>query len=157
VRFVWLQTQAARTRLLDRMKDKWHDDLTGDGRPADAVQRRVARGQILYDAPEVVIPFMVPDGAHSYPDAARTDAEHTMFTVAVGAAVQALLVALAVRGLGSCWIGSTIFAADLVRAELELPPDWEPLGAIAVGYASDAAGAVGLRDPAAVADLLIRK
>jgi coenzyme F420-0:L-glutamate ligase/coenzyme F420-1:gamma-L-glutamate ligase len=64
---------------------------------------------------------------------------------------------LAVRGLGSCWIGSTIFAADLVRAELELPPDWEPLGAIAVGYASEAAGAVGLRDPAAVADLLIRK
>jgi coenzyme F420-0:L-glutamate ligase/coenzyme F420-1:gamma-L-glutamate ligase len=157
VRFVWLQTHAARTRLLDRMKDKWRDDLTGDGRPADAVQRRVARGQILYDAPEVVIPFMVPDGAHSYPDAARTDAEHTMFTVAVGAAVQALLVALAVRGLGSCWIGSTIFAADLVRAELELPPDWEPLGAIAVGYAAEAAGAVWFRDPAAVADLLIRK
>ncbi len=41
-----------------------------------------------------------------------------MFTVAVGAAVQALLVALAVRGVGSCWIGSTIFAANLVRDEL---------------------------------------
>jgi coenzyme F420-0:L-glutamate ligase / coenzyme F420-1:gamma-L-glutamate ligase len=154
VRFVWLQNQATRTRLLDRMKDKWRLDLTGDGRPADAIERRVARGQILYDAPEVVIPFMVPDGAHAYPDAARTEAEHTMFTVAVGAAVQALLVALAVRGLGSCWIGSTIFAADLVRAELELPADWEPLGAIAIGYAGEPAG---LRDPAAVADLLIRK
>ncbi len=34
------------------------------------VERRVGRGQILYDAPELVIPFMVPDGAHSYPDAA---------------------------------------------------------------------------------------
>ncbi len=154
VRFVWLQNQATRTRLLDRMKDKWRLDLTGDGRPADAIERRVARGQILYDAPEVVIPFMVPDGAHAYPDAARTEAEHTMFTVAVGAAVQALLVALAVRGLGSCWIGSTIFAADPVRAELELPADWEPLGAIAIGYAGEPAG---LRDPAAVADLLIRK
>ena len=101
---------------------------------ADAVERRVGRGQILYDAPELVIPFMVPDGAHSYPDAGRTAAEHTMFTVAVGAAVQALLVALAVRGVGSCWIGSTIFAADLVRDELALPADWEPLGAIAIGY-----------------------
>ena len=119
VRFVWLQTPATRSRLLERMRDKWRADLTGDGRPADAVERRVARGQILYDAPEVVIPMLVPDGAHSYPDAARTDAEHTMFTVAVGAAVQALLVALAVRGVGSCWIGSTIFAADLVRDELE--------------------------------------
>jgi coenzyme F420-0:L-glutamate ligase/coenzyme F420-1:gamma-L-glutamate ligase len=160
VRFVWLQTPATRTRLLDRMKDKWRHDLTCDGRPAEAVERRVARGQILYDAQEVVIPFMVPDGAHTYPDAARTDAEHTMFTVAVGAAVQALLVALAVRELGSCWIGSTIFAADLVRAELGLPADWEPLGAIAIGYASEAseaAGAVGLREPVSVTDLLIRK
>jgi coenzyme F420-0:L-glutamate ligase/coenzyme F420-1:gamma-L-glutamate ligase len=154
VRFVWLQTRATRTRLLDRMKDKWRSDLAGDGRPADSVERRVARGQILYDAPEVVIPMLVPDGAHDYRDATRTDAEHTMFTVAVGAAVQALLVALAVRGLGSCWIGSTIFAADLVRAELELPDDWEPLGAIAIGYAEEPAG---LRDPVRVADLLIRK
>jgi coenzyme F420-0:L-glutamate ligase/coenzyme F420-1:gamma-L-glutamate ligase len=154
VRFVWLQTRATRTRLLDRMKDKWRSDLTTDGRPDDSVERRVARGQILYDAPEVVIPMLVPDGAHSYPDAARTDAEHTMFTVAVGAAVQGLLVALAVRGLGSCWIGSTIFAADLVREELELPAEWEPLGAIAIGYAEEDPG---LRDPARIAELLIRK
>ncbi|AKN17958.1 F420-0--gamma-glutamyl ligase [Mycobacterium haemophilum DSM 44634] len=154
VRFVWLQTPAVRTRLLNRMADKWRLDLAGDAVPADAITRRVARGQILYDAPQVVIPFMVPDGAHAYPDAARTDAERTMFTVAVGAAVQALLVALAVRGLGSCWIGSTIFAADLVRDELELPADWEPLGAIAIGYAQEPAG---LRDPVGVADLLLRK
>ncbi len=154
VRFLWLQTRATRTRLLDRMKDKWRTDLAGDGRPTDFIERRVARGQILYDAPGLVIPMLVPEGAHGYPDAARADAEHTMFTVAVGAAVQALLVALAVRGLGSCWIGSTIFAADLVRAELELPADWEPLGAIAIGYPAEPAG---LRDPAEVADLLIRK
>src|SRR6185312_13211548 len=46
VRFVWLRTPATRTRLLDRMKDKWRSDLTGDGRPADSVERRVARGQL---------------------------------------------------------------------------------------------------------------
>jgi coenzyme F420-0:L-glutamate ligase / coenzyme F420-1:gamma-L-glutamate ligase len=154
VRFVWLRTAATRTRLLDRMKDKWRTDLAGDGKPTDSIDRRVGRGQILYDAPEVVIPMLVPDGAHPYPDAERSDAEHTMFTVAVGAAVQALLVALAVRGVGSCWIGSTIFAADLVRAELELPPDWEPLGAIAIGYAAQPPES---RDPVNPGDLLIRK
>ena len=155
VRFVWLQTPATRSRLLERMRDKWRADLTGDGRPADSVERRLGRGQILYDAPEVVIPMLVPDGAHSYPDAARTDAEHTMFTVAVGAAVQALLVALAVRGVGSCWIGSTIFAADLVRDELSLPDDWEPLGAIAIGYPEQPVAEP--RQPVAVSDLLVRK
>ncbi|EID15496.1 F420-0--gamma-glutamyl ligase [Mycobacterium xenopi RIVM700367] len=153
-RFVWLQSPELRLRLLDRMRDKWRADLLGDRKPPDAVERRVARGQILYDAPEVVIPMLVPDGAHSYPDAARTAAEHTMFTVAVGAAVQALLVALAVRGVGSCWIGSTIFAADIVRDELELPGDWEPLGAVAIGYPTEPTFP---RPPAPLDGLLVRK
>jgi coenzyme F420-0:L-glutamate ligase/coenzyme F420-1:gamma-L-glutamate ligase len=96
---------------------------------------------------------MVPDGAHNYPDAARTAAEHTMFTVAAGAAVQALLVGLAVRGVGSCWIGSTIFAADLVRDELGLAPDWEPLGAVAIGYPETDSGP---RGPVSTDGLLIR-
>ena len=61
VRFVWMQDPTRRLALLDRMKAKWRTDLEGDGRPADAVERRVGRGQILYDAPELVIPFMVPD------------------------------------------------------------------------------------------------
>src|SRR4051794_12674662 len=154
VRFVWMADATTKIALLDRMKDKWRSDLGGDGKAPDAVERRVGRGQILYDAPELVIPFMVPDGAHSYPDAARTAAEHTMFTVAVGAAVQALLVALAVRGVGSCWIGSTIFAADLVRSELALAADWEPLGAIAIGYPAESSGP---RDPVPTDGLLVRR
>lgn len=153
VRFVWVRDSAVRVRLLDRMKEQWRTDLLGDGRDPASVERRIARGQILYDAPELVIPFMVPDGAHSYPDAQRTAAEHTMFTVAVGAAVQGLLVGLAVRGVGSCWIGSTIFAADLVRAELDVPADWEPLGAVAIGYAAD--GAAAPRPPVPVDGLLV--
>lgn len=154
VRFVWLQTPSVRTRLLDAMAQQWRSDLTGDGKSPESIEARVSRGQILYDAPEVVIPMMVPDGAHHYPDAARTAAEHTMFTVAVGAAVQGLLVALAVRGVGSCWIGSTIFTPELVRTELDLPPDWEPLGAIAIGYPTDPPEP---RAPADVGDLLVRR
>ncbi|OBH15547.1 coenzyme F420-0:L-glutamate ligase [Mycolicibacter terrae] len=153
-RFVWLQTPSVRTRLLDAMAQRWRADLAGDGKSAEAIEARVARGRILYDATEVVIPVMVPDGAHHYRDEARTAAEHTMFTVAVGAAVQALLVALAVRGVGSCWIGSTIFTPELVRTELDLPADWEPLGAIAIGYSPEP---IEPRPPAAIDDLLVRR
>ena len=157
VRFVWLTDRARRVRLLDRMKDTWRAHLASDGRLPEEIERRVSRGQILYDAPEVVIPFVVATeatGAHSYPDPERTAAEHTMFTVAAGAAVQALLVALAVRSVGSCWIGSTIFAPDVVRDTLELPADWEPLGAIAIGYPAEPPSP---RDPAPPGDLLWRR
>ncbi|MCW2654732.1 MAG: coenzyme gamma-glutamyl ligase [Mycobacterium sp.] len=154
VRFVWLRTPERRVALLDRMKDLWRADLSGDGTSPQAINARVARGQLLYDAPELVIPFLVPDGAHTYLDAARTAAEHTMFTVAVGAAVQGLLVALAVRGLGSCWVGSTIFAAEPARAELGLPADWEPLGAVAIGYPDEP---IQPRKAAPADDLLVQK
>jgi len=154
VRFLWLRCAERRIALLDRMKDRWRADLSGDGKSAAAVDVRVARGQLLYDAPELVIPLLVPDGAHSYPDAVRSAAEHTMFTVAVGAAVQGLLVGLAVRGLGSCWVGSTIFAAEQVRTELELPADWEPLGAVAIGYPDEP---VRPREPAPCDGLLVVK
>jgi len=154
VRFVWLADRDRRIDLLDRMKQAWRTDLAADGRSPESVQRRVARGQILYDAPEVVIPFLVPDGAHRYPDPVRTAAEHTMFTVAVGAAVQALLVALAVREVGSCWIGSTIFAPGVVRQTLGLPDDWEPLGAIAIGYPHDP---LPPKDPEPPGDRLVRR
>jgi coenzyme F420-0:L-glutamate ligase / coenzyme F420-1:gamma-L-glutamate ligase len=133
VRFVWLRERALRRKLLDEMRGAWRADLRSDGFTAEQIERRVGRGELLYAAPELVLPFLVLDGAHDYPDAARRAAEQTMFTVAGGAAVQGLLVALAAEGLGSCWVGSTIFAADVVRTVLDLPASWQPLGAVAVG------------------------
>ncbi|MGH3492158.1 MAG: coenzyme F420-0:L-glutamate ligase [Sciscionella sp.] len=136
-RFVWVRSSSRRAALLSAMREAWIADLRADGWSAERAQRRVRRGQILYDAPEIVLPFMVPDGAHEYPDERRQGAERTMFTVAAAAAVQGLLVALAAEGIGSCWISSTIFAPEVVRDVLELPSDWHPLGAVAIGYAAD--------------------
>ncbi|MDN5933107.1 MAG: coenzyme F420-0:L-glutamate ligase, partial [Pseudonocardia sp.] len=126
--------RSRRDALLDVMARRWHEHLAGDGRPADEVARRMARGGLLRRAPELVLAFRTGDGMHTYPDDARRVGERTMFTVAGGAAVQSLLVALAAEGLASCWVGSTIFAPDVVRDVLDLPPDWQPLGAIAVGH-----------------------
>lgn len=140
VRFLWLRDAERRTRLLDAMREVWRSDLEGDGFTPQQIEKRLARGDLLRRAPELIVPFLVPDGAHKYPDQRRAACEHTMFTVAGGAAVQALLVALAAEGLGSCWVGSTIFAAPTAREVLRLDDGWYPLGAVAVGRPAPEAG-----------------
>ncbi|MGN0099867.1 MAG: coenzyme F420-0:L-glutamate ligase [Dietzia sp.] len=137
IRFVRVAGDA-RTRLLDALRADWERDLRADGHTGEVLARRLARGDLLRTSPELIVPF-VDDaaGAHDYPDARRAACEETMFTVAGGAAVQSLLVALAARGLGSCWVGSTIFAADTTRRELGLPASWRPLGAVAVGFPAE--------------------
>lgn len=123
-----------RAELLDAMAARWREHLAADGRDGAEIARRTARGDLLRRAPELVLAFRTGDGMHTYPDDARRTGERTMFTVAGGAAVASLLVALAAEGLASCWVGSTIFAPDVVRRVLDLPPDWQPLGAVAVGW-----------------------
>ncbi|MEU9047455.1 MULTISPECIES: coenzyme F420-0:L-glutamate ligase [unclassified Kitasatospora] len=133
-RFVLLESPDTRTRLLDAMLAAWQRDLRElDGWDEAKIARRTARGDVLRDAPYLVVPCLVMDGSHDYPDTRRAGAEREMFTVAVGAAVQNLLVALTGEGYGSAWVSSTMFCRDTVRAALDLPADWDPMGAIAVG------------------------
>ncbi|MET8709907.1 coenzyme F420-0:L-glutamate ligase [Streptomyces californicus] len=146
-RFVLLESAEARTRLLDAMRDAWIEDLRRDGRSEESIVKRVRRGDVLRDAPYLVVPCLVMDGSHTYGDERRDTAEREMFVVAAGAGVQNFLVALAGERLGSAWVSSTMFCRPVVREALGLEPSWDPLGAVAVGHAAGAPRERGRREP----------
>ena len=96
-------------------------DLRRDGFTEEQIARRTKRGLPLREAPLIVVPCLETSAAHAYPDERRSRAEEAMFTVAVGAAVENFLVALAVENLGSAWISSTLFCQDVAAAAQDLP------------------------------------
>ncbi|MGW7051713.1 coenzyme F420-0:L-glutamate ligase [Streptomyces sp. NPDC054887] len=147
-RFVLVESEAARVALLDAMRDAWVADLRADGKSEESIAKRVRRGDVLRNAPYLVVPCMVMDGSHTYGDARRDAAEREMFVVAAGAGVQNFLVALAGERLGSAWVSSTMFCRDVVRGVLGLPEGWDPMGAVAVGHAAVAPKERAVRDSA---------
>jgi coenzyme F420-0:L-glutamate ligase/coenzyme F420-1:gamma-L-glutamate ligase len=147
-RFVIVSSAAARTSLLDAMRDAWVADLRGDGFTEEQIARRTRRGLPLRDAPLIVVPCLELSAAHAYPDDRRSQAERDMFTVSMGAAVENFLVALAVENLGSAWISSTLFCQDLAARSLDLPPGWRPMGTVAIGHPAAAPPTRPPRNPA---------
>ena len=133
-RFAVVESAAARTALLTAMQQAWIADLRGDGFTEEQIARRLRRGEPLRRAPLLIVPCLDASAAHRYPDERRAAAEREMFVVAMGAAVENLLVALAVEGLGSCWVSSTMFCRPVAAGALDLPAAWEPMGAVGVGH-----------------------
>ncbi len=148
-RFVVVRSLAARLALLDAMQHAWAADLRGDGFTEEQIARRLKRGEPLRDAPLIVVPCLELSAVHAYPDERRTRAERDMFVVSSGAAVQNLLVALAVENLGSAWISSALFCQDVAAGALDLPDGWLPMGAVAVGHPAGPARPRPPRDPGA--------
>lgn len=103
-RFVLLESEESRTRLLDAMRDAWIADLRRDGKTEESIAKRVRRGDVLRNAPYLVVPCLVMDGSHSYGDPRRDGAEREMFVVATGSR-RAELPGRAGRGAAGVGVG----------------------------------------------------
>ncbi|GAA3312982.1 hypothetical protein GCM10020219_024040 [Nonomuraea dietziae] len=131
-----MESADTRLRLVDAMREAWIADLKGDGFSEESIAKRIRRGDVLREAPYLVVPCLVMEGSHTYRDDRRNASEREMFVVAMGAGVENFLVQLAVEGLGSAWVSSTMFCRPVVRQVLDLPDSWDPMGCVAVGHAA---------------------
>ena len=136
-RFVLLESARARTELLDAMREAWIADLRADGlvgggdRAPGAPRRRAAQRAV----PGGAVPG---DGRARTPTRTRGAPRPSgrCSWSPSGAGVENFLIPLAVEGLGSAWVSSTMFCRDVVRKVLGLPDDWDPMGAVAIGHAA---------------------
>jgi nitroreductase len=81
-------------------------------------------GKIILNAP-VVIPVFLSD-AVSY--------DRTKDTLAVGACIQNMLMAIHSLGLGGVWLGEILKNKEEVRASLDLPEELELMAVVAIGH-----------------------
>ncbi len=138
-RFAIVASAQARHGLLGAMRDAWIADLRGDGLTEEQITGRIARGEPLRRAPLLIMPCLCakdarPQPDQSGPDQRRHRAGRETLLLAMGAGVQNLLISLAVEGLGSCWVPSSLFCPEVARTALGLPGDWAPMGVIGVGH-----------------------
>ncbi len=126
-RFVVVQVPATRRRLADAMAARWRADAAEPGQ----IERARAR---LRAAPVLILLCMTMVDMDVYPDARRQQAERIMAVQSVALAGQNLLLMAHAAGLGACWLCAPLFCPDVVRATLELPSDYEPVGLITLGY-----------------------
>ncbi|RLT41591.1 MAG: nitroreductase family protein [Chloroflexi bacterium] len=123
-----------REALADAMGAAWRRDLEGDTQPSKTVERALARSRgRITGAPTLLLGCLVADGLNRYDDERRWCAEWGLAQHSFGAALQNLLLAASVRGLGAYWISAPLYAPDEVRGALDLDPTWEPQAFVALG------------------------
>jgi F420 biosynthesis protein FbiB-like protein len=134
-RFVTLHDPSARAALADGMGARWRQDLAGDRVPAAEVDALVdASRRRLVGAPAAVLGCLTDEGLDRYPDEVRRRAEWGMALLALGAAVENLMLAATDAGLASCWVAAPIFCPTEARDALGLDPSWLPHALVLVGY-----------------------
>lgn len=134
-RFALVESPEEKARFSAAMGARWRDDLLGDGMPAEKAAAITSRShRLLTSTPLLTVACADMSRAHSYPDERRRLAEWSLFAHAIGAALQTYMLALAERGIASCWISAPVFCRAAVRDALSLDEAVEPHALVLAGY-----------------------
>jgi coenzyme F420-0:L-glutamate ligase/coenzyme F420-1:gamma-L-glutamate ligase len=137
-RFAVLTHPADKARLARAMGERLREDRTADGDPPDEIERDVARSYArITGAPVLIVICLSMIEMDTYPDRRRNRYEWIMAVQSVSMAAQNMWLAAHSQGLAMCWLCAPLFVPNLVRETLNLPPDWEPVGLMTLGYPAE--------------------
>ena len=134
-RWVVLADPARQAALADGMGARWRADLAADGVSPARIDELVAASRArLVGAPAALLGCLTHEGLDRYPDERRQRAEWGMALLALGAAVENLMLTATASGLASCWVAAPIFCPEEAGAALGLDAAWAPHALVLVGY-----------------------
>lgn len=137
-RFIIISDPNVKRELAEAMASDWLRDLRGNGVPEEEA-RKLTEASIkrFSEAPILIVAAITMREMHKYPDKRRQRFEHLMATQSLAAAIQNLLLAAHVEGLGACWFCAPLFCQNTVRRVLRMPRDVEPQALITIGYPAE--------------------
>ncbi len=135
-RFIVVYEDSIKKRLAKAMADVWLEDLRKNGVSESEALKIVEEESMrrFTESPVLIIVGLTMRDMHKYPDERRMRAEYIMAVQSVAAAVQNMLLAIHVEGLGACWVCAPLFCQEIVKKTLKLPEDFEPQAILTLGY-----------------------
>jgi F420 biosynthesis protein FbiB-like protein len=137
-RFAVIEQTATKHALAQAMGERLRHDLTVDGAPQEVIEKDVRRSyDRITGAPVLIALCLSMIDMDVYPDEKRSLNEYLMAVQSTAMAGQNLLLAAHHAGLGACWMCAPLFVPDVLRAQLQLPDDWQPQALITLGYPAE--------------------
>jgi nitroreductase len=100
----------------------------------------------LLRAPVIIVPWCseaVYRDRYAETDKMGSEPPKSVWTVDVAFATMLLLLGVTEEGLGALFFGLRPGAASRLQSNFGVPDDWEPIGAVAVGWPADTRGPLG--------------
>jgi F420 biosynthesis protein FbiB-like protein len=150
-RVVVIETPELRDRLAQGLAAGLDRYLAAVGEPAGRVQRQVAALRRRVQSAPLALLVCVAEEDLPPPDPRRDGAgEHALARQSAALAAGWLLLGAHSLGLGACWFSAPIYAPQVCREALRLPPSWDPQALVLIGRGAPGGPRRPPRDPAEI-------
>jgi len=122
-RFIVIYEDDVKRRLAKAMADAWFNDLRRDGVPEQEALKIVEEESMkrFTESPVLMVVCLTMKDMDRYPDERRMKAEYVMAVQSVAAAVQNMLLAAHVEGLGACWVCAPTILSECRKRGFKTP------------------------------------
>ena len=134
-RYIIMEKGNTRNSLIDRMNEKFKNDLIEDGKSKEFIKTKITnRRESFLKSPLLILQCLETGDLEKYADNERENNEFIMGIQSVSASATYFLLALQARNLSACWYCAPLFAKNIVKEILNLPSSYVPMAFFTVGY-----------------------